>query len=57
MRYLIDTHIFIWYAREPDRLSDNVRAIFDDYDNQVYLSSESLREFMLLWNTKVIFMA
>ena len=52
MRYLIDTHIFIWYAREPDRLSDNVRAIFDDYDNQVYLSSESLREFMLLWNTK-----
>lgn len=52
MRCIIDTHIFIWYAREPDRLSDNVRAIFDDYGNQIYLSSESLREFILLWNNK-----
>ncbi len=52
MRYIIDTHIFIWYAKEPDKLSDNARAILDNYENQIYLSSESLREFMLLWNNK-----
>lgn len=49
MRYLIDTHIFIWYAKERDRLSRDVLAILEDYDNQIYLSSESLREFVLLW--------
>jgi PIN domain nuclease of toxin-antitoxin system len=43
MRYLIDTHIFIWYAKEPENLSRNVKAIIDDYDNQIYLSAESLR--------------
>ena len=52
MRYLIDTHIFIWYAKEPENLSGNVKTILDDYENQIYLSSESLREFILLWNNK-----
>jgi len=52
MRYLIDTHIFIWYSKERENLSRNVLAVIEDYDNQIYLSSESLREFVLLWNKK-----
>ena len=52
MRYLIDTHIFIWYLKERENLSRNVIAILEDYDNQIYLSAESLREFVLLWNNK-----
>lgn len=52
MRYLIDTHIFIWYAKEPENLSRDVIAIIEDYENEIYVSSESLREFVLLWNTK-----
>ena len=52
MRYLIDTHIYIWYRKERDRLSRDVLTILEDYDNQIYLSSESLREFVLLWNSK-----
>ena len=51
-RYLIDTHIYIWYAKERENLSRDVLAILDDYDNQICLSSESLREFVLLWNSK-----
>ncbi len=51
-RYLIDTHIYIWYAKERKNLSRDVLAILDDYDNQICLSSESLREFVLLWNSK-----
>ncbi|MBR6032916.1 MAG: type II toxin-antitoxin system VapC family toxin [Bacteroidaceae bacterium] len=52
MRYLIDTHIYIWYAKDRDRLSRDVLAILDDYENQIYLSAESLREFVILWNNK-----
>ena len=52
MRYLIDTHIFIWYLKERENLSRNVLSILEDYDNQIYLSAESLREFVLLWNNK-----
>ena len=52
MRYLIDTHIFIWHAKEPENLSRDVRAILDDYENEICLSSESLREFVILWNNK-----
>ena len=51
-RYLIDTHIFIWHAKEPENLSRDVRAILDDYENEICLSSESLREFVILWNNK-----
>ena len=52
MRYLIDTHIFIWYLKEREKLSRSVIAILEDYENQIYLSAESLREFVLLWNSK-----
>ena len=52
MRFLIDTHIFIWYAKERDNLSKNVFALIEDYSNQVYLCAESLREFVLLWQSK-----
>ncbi len=52
MRYLIDTHIFIWYLKERENLSRDVLSILEDYDNQIYLSAESLREFVLLWNNK-----
>jgi len=36
MRYIIDTHIFIWYAKEPDKLSDNIMTILDDYERPPY---------------------
>ncbi len=52
MRYLIDTHIYIWYRKERENLSPDVLAILEDYDNQICLSAESLREFVILWNNK-----
>lgn len=42
MRVLLDTHIFIWYAKEQDKLSKDVLAILSDYENEVYVSSETL---------------
>jgi PIN domain nuclease of toxin-antitoxin system len=52
MRYLIDTHIFIWYAREKYKLTSDVLAIIDDYENDICISSESLKELVQLWNKK-----
>ena len=52
MRYLIDTHIFIWRAREKYKLTPDVFAIIDDYENDICISSESLKELVQLWNKK-----
>ena len=48
MRYLIDTHIFIWYAKERHKLSRDVLSILENYENQIYVSSETLKELVLL---------
>lgn len=52
MRYLVDTHIFIWHAREKYKLKPDVLAIIDDYENDICISSESLKEIVQLWNKK-----
>ena len=52
MRYLIDTHIFIWYAKERYRLTPDVLSIIEDWENQIYVSSETMKELVLLWNKK-----
>ena len=52
MRYLIDTHIFIWYAKEQEKLSSDVLAILENWENQILVSSETIKELILLWNKK-----
>lgn len=52
MRVLLDTHIFIWYAKEQDKLTNDVLSILSDYENEVYVSSETLKELVVLWNKK-----
>ena len=47
MRYLIDTNVFINII-ENDFISDDVFAILYDYSNQIYISSESIKEFIIL---------
>lgn len=50
MRYLIDTCIFIHYALERDKLSDDVLSILEDYDNTICVSAETLRELIIQYN-------
>ncbi len=52
MRYLLDTHIFIWYAKEQDELSDEVASILYDYENDLLLSMESVKELLVAYRTK-----
>lgn len=52
MRYLLDTNIFIYLASDTDSLSEDVKAIIEDYDNEFYMSAESLRELVVGFRKK-----
>lgn len=52
MRYLLDTNIFIYLASDADSLSDDVKAIIEDYDNEFYMSAESMRELVVGFRKK-----
>ncbi len=54
MRYLIDTNIFIYASVEVSLLSPDVLSIFEDYSNSLYISSESVKELIHLFQTEKI---
>lgn len=44
MRLLIDSHVVIWWATDPDRISDTVDALMLDPDNEIFVSVASVWE-------------
>lgn len=44
MRLLIDTHLLLWAAGAPERLSPAARELIDDLDNELLFSAASLWE-------------
>lgn len=44
MRYLLDTHLLLWAAGDPDRLSSPARTIIESADNELIFSSASIWE-------------
>ncbi|MBQ7531395.1 MAG: type II toxin-antitoxin system VapC family toxin [Paludibacteraceae bacterium] len=52
MRFLLDTNVFIHYLTDTDSLSGDVMAILTDYDNQFYLSAESVKEMVVAFRKK-----
>ncbi len=54
MRYLIDTNIFIFQATDPQQLNRDVAEILGDYENLIYISTESLRELVVHYNNKAL---
>jgi PIN domain nuclease of toxin-antitoxin system len=47
MRILLDTHIFIWMATEPERLSPRFTASIIDRQNSLFLSLASIWEIQI----------
>lgn len=47
MRLLFDTHTFIWWVSEPDKLSPKILAFCQDSDNELILSVASLWEMQI----------
>ena len=47
MKLLLDTHIFIWWASEPDKLSPQLLALCEDRANDLVLSVASVWEMQI----------
>ena len=52
MRYLLDTHTFLWMAADPSCLSKKVSKIAGEIGNSLYLSAASGWEIAMLWQLK-----
>ena len=44
MKLLLDTHLLLWAAGEPQRLSKQARCLIDNPDNELLFSAASLWE-------------
>ncbi len=44
MRYLLDTHTFLWFISDDKRLSKTANALMKDRNNALYFSSASAWE-------------
>ena len=51
MRILLDTHCWLWWISEPQRLGAAARAIFADSTNELFLSVASLWEISIKCGT------
>jgi PIN domain nuclease of toxin-antitoxin system len=56
MRYLLDTHIWLWMLREPHKLSSLVHQTLHEPSNERYLSPISIWEVTVLLEKKRIAM-
>lgn len=52
MRYLIDTNIFVYIVADQDLLSRDVKALIWDWESQLCLSVESVRELIVAYKNK-----
>ncbi|MBL3527827.1 MAG: type II toxin-antitoxin system VapC family toxin [gamma proteobacterium endosymbiont of Lamellibrachia anaximandri] len=44
MKLLLDTHLLLWAAGEPDRLSADARGLISEVENELFFSAASLWE-------------
>jgi len=47
MKLLLDTHVFIWWSSEPDKLSQKVLTLCEDVENSLILSVASVWEMQI----------
>ena len=47
MKFLLDTHILLWAAGQPDKLSDSARKILLDTHNTLFFSAANLWEVVI----------
>ena len=52
MRFLLDTHVFIWALTDPKRLPPTARTAITDTENELYVSSVSFWEIAIKLRSK-----
>lgn len=43
-RFLLDTHCWLWWNADPERLGDGAHRVISDMENEVFLSAASAWE-------------
>lgn len=51
MKFLLDTHTFIWFIQDDPRLSANARRLIEDDGSIIFLSIASVWEIAIKLNT------
>lgn len=54
MKFLLDTHVWLWSLLEPTKLGINVQAVLRDANNRLFLSPISIWETLILIEKKRI---
>ena len=52
MRYMIDTNIFVYMTQDISSLQHDIRELLSDYSNTLHISSESVKELIVAYNSK-----
>ena len=52
MKYLIDTHVFIWFMMEPEKLSKKVLKQIMNEDNEIFISAISFWEMAIKYQSR-----
>ncbi|MCW7492664.1 type II toxin-antitoxin system VapC family toxin [Leptospira sp. 2 VSF19] len=50
MKYLLDTHTFLWMVYEPEKLSKKVLRVVENADTDLFLSVASIWEIIIKYN-------
>lgn len=50
MKYIIDTHIFLWLVFDPEKLSNKKLAVLKNPFNQLFITSVSFWEISLKYS-------
>lgn len=50
MKFLLDTHTFLWFVNDNPQLSDRLKDLIEDENNVSYLSVASLWEISIKYN-------
>jgi PIN domain nuclease of toxin-antitoxin system len=50
MRYLLDSHTFLWFIANPDMLSKQALSLISNDENELYFSIASLWEIAIKYN-------
>ena len=55
MRILLDTCIVVFFIEQKDRISRDVMALLSDYDNELCISMETVKELIVAFRRKRLF--
>lgn len=47
MKYLLDTHVFLWWITDNPKLSENARSLIGNINNDLFLSVASIWEMVI----------